>query len=295
LGRAAFNHWPHSRPKHLNEFLRPGHSGRIESNGTSHPELPWNALWRSDVREAIVETSGCVRPTTARPPERQRDIDHVRRITTKPPMRNNTPNARGLCAICGEPVPFYRDCHPACAQKAIRDELKRHWDLVKAEQASGAREVIGATIFAHGSVRPSRGHLTERVQLSTLCWVYHRQVTHWALLPPMPTHRVHKLVIHTHDGAALTTWKQVSFYGSKNEVEQSIGELMRRVPWILFGFGPDARAAMAPGRRRDTTREIEARRSSMATPAPTNAPRDDAAAAALEFERVNAFGVRGDD
>src|SRR6185312_627753 len=76
--------------EHLNEFLRPGHSGRIESNGTSHPELPWNALWRSDVREAIVETSGCVRPTTARPPERQRDIDHVRRITTKPPMRNNT-------------------------------------------------------------------------------------------------------------------------------------------------------------------------------------------------------------
>jgi hypothetical protein len=33
----------------------------------------------------------------------------------------------------------------------------------------------------------------------------------------------------------------------------------------------------------------------MATPAPTPAPRDDAAAAALEFERVNAFGVRGDD
>lgn len=48
-------------------------------------------------------------------------------------------------------------------QQMIRAETKRHWELVRAEQASGAREVVGATIFVRDSVRPSRGMPNRRL------------------------------------------------------------------------------------------------------------------------------------
>lgn len=179
-------------------------------------------------------------------------------------------------------------------QKAMRDEANRHWHLVRAEQASGAREIIGATIFVHDSVRSSRGHITARLELATLCWAYHRQVTRWNLVPPIPVFRTHEVVLHARDGAGLTTWKQVSFYGTKREVRQSIAELMRRAPWACFGFAPDVRAAMSPGRRYETTREIEARRVG-AQKADRTRERDEAAAAALDCERVTSFGIRGRD
>jgi len=80
-----------------------------------------------------------VRPALAVSHEAARIVDGA--------MRSHKTNAGGFCSIRGEPVPFYRGCHPECARKAMRSEVKRHWDLVRAEQASGAREVIGATVF----------------------------------------------------------------------------------------------------------------------------------------------------
>ncbi|MGH7648873.1 MAG: hypothetical protein ACREND_12200 [Gemmatimonadaceae bacterium] len=200
------------------------------------------------------------------------------------------------CSICGKGVPFYRDCHPACARQVIRAEAKRHWDQVRAEQASGEREVIGATIFVFDGVKASRGHGTERVKLSTLCWVYHRQISHWTLPVPVPYGHTHELVIHAHDGAELTTWKQVAFAGSREEVHQSIAALMKRAPWALYGFTVDARAAMAPGSRLATTREVEARR---CRAAPASARHGEApggiGVASLDIERLVSFGVRGRD
>lgn len=193
-------------------------------------------------------------------------------------------------------MPFYRDCHPACARQVIRADLKHHWDQVRAEQASGEREVVGATIFVFDTVKASRGHATERLKLATLCWVYHRQITHWTMPIPVPCGRTHELVIHAHDGAELTSWKRVAFAASREEVRQSIAELMKRAPWALFGFAAEARAAMAPGQRLTTTREIEARRLRMASErGHEHDANGDAVASSLEIERVVSFGMRGRD
>jgi hypothetical protein len=210
-------------------------------------------------------------------------------------MRGESDGFVKACSICGKGVPFYRDCHPACAQQVIRAEAKRHWDQVRAEQASGEREVIGATIFVFDCVKSSRGHGTERLKLATLCWVYHRQISHWTLPVPVPYGRTHEVVIHAHDAAGLTTWKQVAFAGSRDEVHQSIAALMKRAPWALYGFTPEARSGMSSINRTATTREIEARRHRMGSEQALEDENRGGAAASLAFERIVSFGIRGRD
>jgi hypothetical protein len=197
-----------------------------------------------------------------------------------------------LCHVCGQPVPRFRDAHPKCLQTAARAKIQDHWDEVRDAKASGALATIGATIFVFDAVRPLQPTYGERIDLATLCWAYRRRVIHWSMpgllsIIPVPYRHTHELVMCVHNGAGLTTWKQVVFPGTKLQVHQSIAELMRRAPWALYGFAIDTRLAMSVGRCVETTRAIESRRLSMiADEARVAAPVHEAAAAALEAERV---------
>ncbi len=205
------------------------------------------------------------------------------------------------CGICGQPVPQCRDAHPQCLQKAVRDKIKDHWDEVRNAKANGALATIGATLFVFDAVRPLEPTHAERVELGRLCWAYRRRVRHWSmpymwLLLPLPYRHTHELVMHAHDGVGLTTWKQVVFPGTKQQVHQSIAELMKRAPWALFGFAEEACLAMSVGRRVETTRAIEARRlRAMAEGVRVAHPVHEAAVASLEPERIRTFAGRTRD
>ena len=182
----------------------------------------------------------------------------------------------------------------------MRAEAARYRQLMGAERESGAREVIGATTFVFDSVRASLGPDSGLVRVPTICWAYRRHTVHWiplasvSLVPiPVPMGFDNELVIYAHDDATLNTWKIVSFAGSKNDVQASIAELMKRVPWAMFGFTADARAAMAIGRRQETAQEMEARRMGVLNDASTTAPKSDiVTAAGLEIERLHSLGRR---
>ena len=117
----------------------------------------------------------------------------------------------------------------------MRAEIERFRAREKAEFESGARQSIGATVFSFDTVKAAFGHETRHVRVGAICWVYRRQITHWLQFPPLPVFRSHHLVIHAAQADGLT-WEHVSFTGSKREVHQSIVELMKRVPWALFGY-----------------------------------------------------------
>lgn len=202
----------------------------------------------------------------------------------------------GACRICGQPVPFYVRQHPACAQQAMRAQIKEHWDEVRAAKASGALTMVGVTMFVFDAVRSTEPTASKRVELGTLCWAYLRHVTSWTLPTLIPVYQIHGLVMHTHDGGEFTSWKRTTYTGESYDVRKSLRELMKRAPWALFGFSEDARAAMAAPRRIETTREIDARRHAMRADAPyADAPRDERAAASREIERIHSFRIRGTD
>ena len=116
------------------------------------------------------------------------------------------------------------------------------------------------------------------------------------LVVPVPYRHTHELVLYSRDGAGLTSWKQLVFLGTKQQVHQSIAELMRRAPWALFGFGEEERLAMSVGQRVETTRAIEARRvRAMAEGMRLAYPIHDAAAGRLEAERIRVFPGRTRD
>lgn len=208
--------------------------------------------------------------------------------------------ARGLtaarvCDVCGRPVWRFSGGHSQCVQKVTRAKIEAHWDEVRNAKASGALARIGATFFVFDAMRPIQPTAAERVELARLCWAYRRRVIHWSMPVPMvpvplPYRLTHELVLYVHDRSRLTTWKQIVYPGTPNQVHQSIAELMKRVPWVLFGFSTEMRLAMSAGRCVETTRAIEARRlRAMADRPPVDSSIDEKAAAKLEAERVQEF------
>jgi len=194
-----------------------------------------------------------------------------------------------LCKVCGRSAGFLSDCHPTCAAEAMRVEVERFRAHEKADWESGARQRIGAAVFVFDAVMAARGHDPTLVPLADVCWVYRRQVTQWSKLPPLPVIRTHEVVLHRAHADVLTVWNRLSFFGSREEVNQSIDELMKRAPWALFGYTNEARAAMAPERLGQTTRGIHARRASAGIGDAEVYVQGGTSAESLEAERINAF------
>lgn len=194
-----------------------------------------------------------------------------------------------ICRVCGRPAGFLSDCHPSCARQAARENVDRLKKQAQADWDCGARQRIGATVFVFDAVMAARGHDESLVLLAELCWVYRRQITQWNKLPPLPVLRTHEVVLHRARGEVLTVWNSLSFFGSREEVNQSIGELMKRAPWAWFGYTREARAAMAPESLVETTREIRARRMSAAMHGAAASVRREAGAESLDAERINVF------
>jgi len=171
----------------------------------------------------------------------------------------------------------------------MRASAERYRAQAKADWDSGAGQRIGAAIFVFDAVMAARGHDGTLVPLAELCWVYRRQITQWNRIPPLPFLRTHEVVLHRARGEGLTVWNRLSFYGSREEVNRAISELMKRAPWALFGYTSEARTAMAPGRVAQTTREIHDRRLSGALQGAAASLRYEATADSLEAERLTAF------
>jgi hypothetical protein len=76
---------------------------------------------------------------------------------------------------------------------------------------------------------------------------------------------------------------------SREEVNHSIDELIKRAPWAWFGYTSEARGAIAPERIARTTREVNARRMSATVQGAAASVREEARAESLDAERINAF------
>jgi hypothetical protein len=199
------------------------------------------------------------------------------------------------CSLCGQPVRFYLREHPSCVNRMIREQIKDHWEEVRAAKRSGKHAVVGVTTFVFDAVRSREPTASKRVALETLYWAYQRHVTLYAL-PFVPYYGVDELVMHTHDGGSFTSWKRAAYSGDELDVQRSLRELMKRAPWALFGFSENVRAAMTTDRLVQTTREIDARRIRiLADAAQVEMPQDMTDAASLAIERVRSFGIRGRD
>jgi hypothetical protein len=177
----------------------------------------------------------------------------------------------------------------------MRDEVLRYRAREKADWDSGARQVIGATIFVHDSIHAARGPDETLIPLAALCWVFRRQLTTWLRVPPVPVSRTNELVIHYRHERETAVWNRCSFFGTKDEIESSIRALVTRAPWALYGYTDEMRAAMGSARRLKTTIEIQSRRErARIKPAkpPIDGPRVDTA---FEAERSNDWYDSGRD